>query len=131
MSDPKDELRARFDDRRPDAETADEQTAERNTDNTGDTHNTHNTHHTHNTSNTEGASGPATETTATRDRRQVALYLTDGTADDLNALYERLDGRSKVAGEGGVEKHAEFMEALVEFAVENEDRLAGRLGIDE
>ncbi|MDL0125153.1 hypothetical protein PNQ92_06975 [Halobacterium salinarum] len=57
------------------------------------------------------------------------MYLPDERADRLNSLYEQLDGRSKVAGEGGIEKHADFMEALVDFAIEHEDELADRLGI--
>jgi hypothetical protein len=58
------------------------------------------------------------------------MYLPDQKADNLNKLYERLDGRSKVAGDGGIEKHADFMMTLVEFAVEHEDELAERLGIE-
>jgi len=57
------------------------------------------------------------------------MYLPDEKANRLNSLYEQLDGRSKVAGDGGIEKHADFMETLVDFAVEHEDELATRLGI--
>jgi len=59
------------------------------------------------------------------------MYLPDEKADELNKLYERLDGRSKVAGDGAIEKHADFMEVLVEFAVEHEGELADRLGISQ
>ena len=58
------------------------------------------------------------------------MYLPDEKANLLNGLYERLDGRSKVAGDGGIEKHKDFMEEVVEFAVEHEDELAERLDID-
>lgn len=47
----------------------------------------------------------------------------------MNGLYERLDGRSKVAGNGGIEKHADFMEEVVSLAVNNEEELADRLGL--
>jgi hypothetical protein len=86
----------------------------------------------YNTGNSDNASnkpGPDPNPNSTRNRRQVPMYLPNGKADSLNSLSEQLDGRSKVAGEGGIEKHADFMEALVDFAIENEDELAARLGI--
>jgi hypothetical protein len=124
MSDPKDELGARFDDRRADKEP-DEANNKDNMSNTSDSGVASNTH------NTSNKPGPDPDENATRNRRQVPMYLPDEKADELNTLYETLDGRSKVAGEGAIEKHADFMEALVEFAVENEDELATRLGIDQ
>lgn len=121
MTDPKDELGARFDERRADTEK-DEGTADPNdTDNTSDSHNT---------GDAGSKPGPDRDESATRHRRQVPMYLPDAKADELDKLYERLDGRSKVAGEGGIEKHADFMMTLVEFAIEHEDELAERLGID-
>jgi hypothetical protein len=124
MTDPKDELGARFDERRADTEK-DEGTADPNdTDNTSDSHNTGNT------GDAGSKPGPDRDESATRHRRQVPMYLPDAKADELDKLYERLDGRSKVAGEGGIEKHADFMMTLVEFAIEHEDELAERLGID-
>jgi len=124
MTDPKDELGARFDERRADTEK-DEGTADPNdTDNTSDSHNTGNT------GDAGSKPGPDRDESATRHRRQVPMYLPDAKADELDKLYERLDGRSKVAGEGGIEKHADFMMTLVEFAIEHEDELAERLGMD-
>ena len=122
MTDPKDELGQRFDERRADTDEE-----------TGQSSNTDNTSVSNNTSNTGGTGnkpGPDRDESATRHRRQVPMYLPDAKADELNKLYERLDGRSKVAGDGGIEKHAHFMVTLVEFAVEHEDELAERLGID-
>lgn len=124
MTDPKDELGARFDDRRADKESD----GANNEDNMSNASNTSDTSDTHNTSNKPG---PDPDENATRNRRQVPMYLPDEKADELNTLYETLDGRSKVAGDGAIEKHADFMEALVEFAVENEDELATRLEIDQ
>lgn len=116
MSDPQDEFGARFNDRRPDEDTeGDDRDNSRNTNNTG---------------NTGSTPGPDPDADATRDRRQIPMYLPEEKADLLNALYERLDGRSKVAGDGGIKKHADFMEELVDFAVKHEDELAGRLGIE-
>jgi hypothetical protein len=59
------------------------------------------------------------------------MYLPESKADQLNDLYDRLDGQSKVAGDGGIEKHADFMETLVEFVIDHEDELADRLEIGE
>jgi hypothetical protein len=126
MTDPKDELGARFEDRRPDDEEADES---EHTGNLGSSDNSNTTNNPNNTSNTDNKPGPDRDEDATRHKRQVPMYLPEEKADLLNGLYEQLDGRSKVAGDGGIEKHADFMETLVEFAAENEDELAKRLDI--
>jgi hypothetical protein len=144
MSDPKDELGARFDERRANAErdeSTDQADNADNSDNSNDTGNASdsgNKDNSYNPGNADGADnssdtgnkpGPDRDETATRHRRQVPMYLPDEKANELNKLYERLDGRSKVVGDGGIEKHADFMETLVEFTVEHEDELAERLGI--
>ncbi|NGM71575.1 hypothetical protein G6M89_21765 [Natronolimnobius sp. AArcel1] len=130
MSDPKDELGQRFEDRRPDSEDDPDPTA-----NTSNTDNLNNPSNSDNTSSSrEGGSskkpGPDPSPDSTRNRRQVPMYLPDEQADQLNSLYEQLDGRSKVAGKGGIEKHADFMEAVVDFAIEHEEDLAARLDIE-
>jgi hypothetical protein len=125
MTDPKDELGARFDERRAGTDSDEETDQPSNADNTSVSSNTGNT------SDSNSKPGPDRDESATRHRRQVPMYLPDAKADELNKLYERLDGRSKVAGDGGIEKHADFMMTLVEFAVEHEDELAQRLGIEQ
>ncbi len=125
MTDPKDELGARFNERRADTERDEGTDQPRDTDNTSVSNNTGNT------SDAGNKPGPDRDESATRHRRQVPMYLPDAKADELNKLYERLDGQSKVAGDGGIEKHADFMVTLVEFAVEHEDELAKRLGIEQ
>lgn len=165
MTDPKDELRARFDEQTPaddqDETAADAADAEAavDTNNSGPTDNSPNSPNPGNTGNPSNASdsgpssstdattdtdtsvatstsatstpGPDKDETATRHRRQVPMYLPDDKAVALNQLYERLDGRSKVAGDGGIEKHADFMEQLVAFAIEHEDELAAKLDIQQ
>lgn len=137
MSDPKDELGARFNERRADANQKNETD---DVENTGGSNNSDNTDNTSNTNSSDSADsskssndtpGPDRDETATRHRRQVPMYLPDEKADKINSLYERLDGRSKIAGDGGIEKHADFMEALVDFAVEHEEELATSLEIDD
>lgn len=123
----KDELRKRF----PGAEsdTSDEDNAH----NTGNTENMNTTPDTSNAGGTDDASstpGPTKDPRSTRNRKQVPMYLPEEKVSELNGLYEQLDGRSKVAGDGGIEKHADFMEELVELAVDHEDQLAERLGIE-
>ena len=135
MTDPKDELGARFDDRKADSTDEDSGSSD-NIDSTDDSNNTSDSNNTtssddpNNAGNTSNKPGPNKDETATRHRRQVPMYLPDKKANTLNKLYERLDGRSKVAGEGEIEKHADFMEALVEFAADHEDDLAERLDIN-
>jgi len=127
MTDPKDELGARFDERRADTERDEGTDQSSDTDNTGVPDDTGNTG---NANDAGSKPGPDRDESATRHRRQVPMYLPDAKADELNKLYERLDGRSKVAGDGGIEKHADFMVALVDLAVEHEDELAEQLGIE-
>lgn len=157
MSDPKDELRARFDEQADADETptetdtttnsgsVEQSNNSGNSNNTGNVNNPNNsstTENTHNTDNpgdssgtetppsTETTPGPSKDTTATRHRRQIPMYLPEEKATALNDLYERIDARSKIAGDGGIEKHADFMEQLVEFAIENESELAAQLGVE-
>ena len=143
MTDPKDELGERFNDRRTDSrndsdESSDDEAGTNrghsdttdNTDSTGTTDNSYNTGNSSATDNTSKP-GPNPDPDSTRNRRQLAMYLPETKADQLNNLYDRLDGQSKIAGDGGIEKHADFMEALVEFAVDHEGELADRLGIEK
>lgn len=129
MTDPKNELGARFEDRTPEKGPEDTGDTNKADDAGGPGHidNSSNTGHADNSSNKPG---PDRNDDATRHRKQVPMYLPDEKADLLNGLYERLDGRSKVAGDGGIEKHADFMEAVVECVVDHEDELAERLGIE-
>lgn len=137
MSDAKDELGARFNERRADKKKDDKTDDANDTDNmnntstTDSTSNTGNTGGKDNSNNTGSKPGPDRDANATRHKRQVPMYLPDEKAAQLNNLYERLDGRSKVAGNGAIEKHADFMEALVKFAVEHEDDLASRLEVEK
>ena len=144
MTDPKEELGARFEDRRADSGNEESEKSSENkrndnmsqsdtTDNSDSTSTTDNSYNTDNSSNASGSGkpGPNPNPDSTRNRRQIPMYLPEAKADQLNSLYDRLDGQSKVAGDGGIEKHADFMEALVEFAIDHEDELADRLEIKE
>ncbi|WP_144049590.1 hypothetical protein [Halorubrum salipaludis] len=144
MTDPKEELGQRFEDRRADSgdeesekssedEGSDSMSQSDTTDNPDSTGTTDNSYNTSDSGNTDGTGkpGPDPNPDSTRNRRQVPMYLPEAKADQLNSLYDRLDGQSKVAGDGGIEKHADFMEALVEFAIDHEDELADRLELKE
>jgi|GEM_PF-3124784 len=126
MSDPKDELGARFGDRKPG-----EKKPNNDSDSPNNTDNTDNMQTTSDSGNAESKPGPDRDEDATRHRRQVPMYLSDDRAEKLNNLYEQLDARSKIAGNGGIEKHRDFMTELVDFAIEHEDDLAERLKIEE
>lgn len=141
MTDPKDELGERFNNRRADspdndsAEHSESEVSETSTQSTATTnsHSTDNSNNTGNsdTTNSTGKPGPNPDPDSTRNRRQVPMYLPEAKANQLNDLYDRLDGHSKVAGDGGIEKHADFMETLVELALDHEEELIDRLKIEE
>ena len=144
MTDPKKELGERFNDRRADSgdkesdessdgEAGDNMSHSDTTDNSNSTGTTNNSYNTSNSSSVGNTNkpGPNPDPDSTRNRRQLAMYLPEPKVEQLNNLYDRLDGQSKIAGDGGIEKHADFMEALVELAVDYEDELADRLGIEE
>ena len=56
------------------------------------------------------------------------MYLTKEEADIINGLYERLDAKSKLADNGAIEKHRDFMSEVVKLAADHEDDLAEALG---
>jgi hypothetical protein len=119
-----DELRKRFED------SLDEDGAETDTtDDTADTDTTPDTSDTENTSNTGSTRGPDKDPDSTRNQTQVPMYLDEQRAESLNDLYDRLDAKSKLAGDGGIEKHADFMAAMVDLALDSEANLADRLDI--
>ena len=96
--DPKDELRARFEEHDTPNESETDQTSE--TDNTRDAANTDNmsdpsnTHNTGSTGNTNGAGstgtqpGPERDPDSTRNRKQVAFYLSEETRERLSKRYD-------------------------------------------
>lgn len=115
MIDPKEELGARFENRQADPsdeeleksskdEEGDNITRSNTTNNAGGTGTTDNSYNTGYSSNTDSTSkpGPDPDTDSTRNRRQVSMHLPEAKADQLNDLYDRLDGQSKVAGDGGM-----------------------------
>lgn len=67
---------------------------------------------------------PAAQETASadeetvRERKQEAMYLRPAQRDRLREFYDELDGRSKVAGEGGLAKNDDFYEAVVAFVID-------------
>lgn len=98
--------------------------------NKNSTSDTGNTHNSQNTSDTGSKPGPEKDPDSTRNRTQVPLYLDEDRADALNDLYDQLDAKSKLDGDGGIEKHRDFMSAVVDLALESEDELGDRLGIE-
>jgi len=100
------------------------------TDSSSDIDNSKNTSGTQNTSGAGSKPGPDKDPDSTRNRTQVPLYLDEQRAADLNDLYDRLDAKSKLDGDGGIEKHRDFMAAVVDLALESEDELAERLDIE-
>jgi len=88
-----------------------------------------------NVSNTGSASssspGPDPDPDASRNRERVYMAIGSGRAEDLNKMYERFDGLSKLADEGGLEKHSEFWVGVADFVLDHEDELRERLDVPE
>lgn len=65
-----------------------------------------------------------------KERKQVAMYLPADQRSDLRDLYDELDARSTLAGEGGLEKNREFYETVVEVVLDHRHEVADRLDIE-
>ncbi|EMA12957.1 MULTISPECIES: hypothetical protein [Haloarcula] len=73
-----------------------------------------------------------TEETSVRERKQEAMYLRPRQRERLREFYDELDGRSKVAGEGGLAKNDDFYEAFVAFVLdERREEFIEYLDLDE
>ncbi|MFY4814622.1 hypothetical protein ACOJIV_18285 [Haloarcula sp. AONF1] len=53
-----------------------------------------------------------------RDRTQVPMYLSGNREEAIKSLYNEVDGRAKIAGEGGISKNDEFYPAVVDFVTD-------------
>ena len=103
-----DVLRDRFRSHQPDQTDGTD-----NTDDANDTGETDMADVTHETQETD-----TTDETSVRERKQEAMYLRPEQRERLREFYDELDGRSKVAGEGGLAKNDDFYEAFVAFVLE-------------
>lgn len=82
-------------------------------------------------SSEEGQDEPVSEDPV-RERQQEVMYLRPAERDRLRSLYDELDGRSKVVGEGGMAKNDEFYSSLVDFVTdEYRDEFVAFLGLDD
>jgi len=126
-NDPKDELGARFEDRANLERTASKSSDSDNMSESSDSDNASNT------SSTSSASkpGPDKDPDASRNRERVYMAIGSDRAEDLNAMFDRFDARSKLADEGGLEKHGDFWMAAADFLIDHEDELADRLGVPD
>lgn len=120
--DAKDEMAKRFEIDEPDNTDA-----ASDSDTMADTATTQHATDTDNASNTDDSGGSGD---AVRDRRQIPMYLPEPKAERIQETYDELDARSKLAGEGGIEKHKDFFEGFVEAALDN-DELAEYVGVSD
>jgi len=117
-----DVLRDRFRSHQPDQTDGTD-----NTDDANDTGETDNADVTHETQETD-----TTDETSVRERKQEAMYLRPEQRERLREFYDELDGRSKVAGEGGLAKNDDFYEAFVAFVLnERREEFIEYLDLDE
>lgn len=107
------------------------------TDGVGDTGHTPDVDDTGHTGDTEptddqddmGHSGDQGGGGTTRERTQYVMYLPDDLQDDLNSLYEQYNGQSLINGDGGIEKHKDFLEGIVRAGLDHPD-LDKYVGVD-
>lgn len=108
----------------------------------GDTDDTNDAHDTDDSNNSDNSDmvDVADETQETdeadgasvRERKQEAMYLRPEQRERLREFYDELDGRSKIAGEGGLAKNDDFYEAFVTFVVdERREEFIEYLDLDE
>lgn len=103
-----------------------------NTSSTGESNNTSSASDSGNSNNSNNASsspGPDPDPNASRNRERIYMAVGSDRADSLNEMYEQFDARSKLAGQGGIEKHRDFWAAAAELLIDYEDELADRLDI--
>ncbi|QIO25517.1 hypothetical protein [Haloarcula sp. JP-L23] len=120
-----DVLRDRFRSHQPDqTDDADDSSGAHDTDETGETDMADVTHETQETD--------SSDETSVRERKQEAMYLRPEQRERLRDFYDELDGRSKVAGEGGLAKNDDFYEAFVAFVIdERREEFIEYLELDE
>ena len=64
------------------------------------------------------------DTEDTEERKNVKnypCYLSEDLRDELDQLYNQYDGKNKVEGGDGIEKHKEFLEPIMRAAVDKLD----------
>ena len=106
MSDSKDELRRRFDSTRTEEEDSlDKQGTTPDPDESGDKDDPGNTGHKYNWG----------------DKYNYPFYTPREFAEQLDKLYNQYDGKNKVEGGEGLEKHREFLFPIMETAIEELD----------
>lgn len=105
MSDSRDELRKRFDAKREESEAGDTE----NQDQIGDSSETGDPGNTENTGNGYDWS----------DKYNYPFYVPREFAGELDALYNRYDGKNKIEGGDGLEKHREFLFPIMKAAIED------------
>ena len=103
MTGSKDELRQRFDNAREQEELND--TEEDETGNTDEVDNGDNTDDSYDWS----------------DKYNYPLYVPQEFADELDQLYNQYDGKNKIEGGDGLEKHREFLFPMMKAAIEELD----------
>lgn len=107
MSDSRDELRKRFDAKRSESAAESVEDPEE-VDDQGDTGNT-------------GDAENVTDGYDWGDKYNYPFYVPREFAEELDALYNRYDGKNKIEGGDGLEKHREFLFPIMQAAIEELD----------
>lgn len=65
------------------------------------------------TDTTDAGGGMSGQSGSTRSRSQYPMYLSDDLQEELNDTFDRFNAQRTLDGEGSVEKHKDFLEAVV------------------
>lgn len=110
MSDPKDEMRARF--QRDQADGSDQ------TDENGQTDGADQTD--------DVSSDPAN---VKSEWSHIAMYAPPDLAEEYHSFADKLDARSKLLDKGGLNKNKDINREVLEFVLEHSEEIAERMGL--
>lgn len=65
------------------------------------------------------------------DWAHLAMYVPPELATEYHEFADNLDARSKLLGNGGVDKNREFNRTVVEFVLENREEIAEQMDLSK
>lgn len=117
-SDPKDELRSRFDSSKKGPNT--KQHGDADAEQTAQNEQTDDA--------PQGSDDPAN---VKDEWSHIAIYVPPELADEYHSFADVLDGRSKIADRGKLDKNREFNRTVIEYILNNKEEIAAELELSK